>query len=147
MRDFYTICNPGPGVPESLPESAPEPREAPNLYRDELYQMSVRDPDAGLTPAEAKRWRYLQEAQRAGKLCYDGLGILVDSPGGDHAIEYMELAQKSFDGQLKQEGEIIAKMQKALLGMAFDRGETDRMLLEIRAMQQTVEQELAERGL
>ncbi|KAI0045539.1 hypothetical protein FA95DRAFT_120907 [Auriscalpium vulgare] len=60
MRDFYTICNPGPGVPES----APEPREAPNLYSDEPYQMSVRDPDAGLTPAEAERWRFLQEAER-----------------------------------------------------------------------------------
>ncbi|KAI0042660.1 hypothetical protein FA95DRAFT_1564132 [Auriscalpium vulgare] len=54
MRDFYTICNPGPGVPESPPEPKSEPK----------YEPMVTDPNAGLTPAEADRLEWFRESIR-----------------------------------------------------------------------------------
>ncbi|KAI0045538.1 hypothetical protein FA95DRAFT_120983 [Auriscalpium vulgare] len=69
MCDCYPFCSPGLGVPESSP--APTGGQA-YMVNDvhKPYQRAVEDPDAGLTPAEAERWRFLQEAKRSGKLWY-----------------------------------------------------------------------------
>ncbi|KAI0046433.1 hypothetical protein FA95DRAFT_1573135 [Auriscalpium vulgare] len=115
MRDFYTICNPGPGVPENPPEPKSEPKPI------------VRDPNPGLTPAEAERLEFLEEGTRSGKL-FDDKGWLVSEVGGkDHYEEYSALLAKRSSGKVKQSHAIL---EPEFMELAFSRAACDRMALE-----------------
>ncbi|KAI0046438.1 hypothetical protein FA95DRAFT_1560072 [Auriscalpium vulgare] len=120
MRDFYTICNPGPGVPENPPEPKSEPKPEP----------IVRDPNPGLTPAEAERLEWFKEGTRSGKL-FDEMGWLVSEVGGkDHYEEYFALLAKRSAGKVKQQYAILKEAEPRFIQLAFDRAECQRMFLE-----------------
>ncbi|KAI0042657.1 hypothetical protein FA95DRAFT_544110 [Auriscalpium vulgare] len=121
MHDFYTIFNPGPGVPES----PPEPRSAPSRV-----VPIVEDPNAGLTPAEADRLKFFEEARRSGKLFYHDLHLVLKVGGKDHTKEYTTLLQKSSSGQIKQERAVMGQMEERFMQMAFDRAACERIALE-----------------
>ncbi|KAI0038032.1 hypothetical protein FA95DRAFT_1567937 [Auriscalpium vulgare] len=117
MRDFYTICNPGPGVPESPPEPKSEHK----------YEPMVRDPNAGLTPAEAERLEWFEEGIRSKKLFYEGLRLVSVAGGRDHWKEYWALLDKNYSGLVKQSHAIL---EPKFMELAFSRAACERMALE-----------------
>ncbi|KAI0038030.1 hypothetical protein FA95DRAFT_1613683 [Auriscalpium vulgare] len=121
MRDFYTICNPGPGVPKSPPEPKSVPPRVEHI---------VEDPNAGLTPAEVERLKFIVEAIHAGKLFHDGTCLVSKVGGKDHNWEYWALLQKRDLGRIEQKEAMMEEMHKRILQLAFDRAECDRINLE-----------------